>query len=331
MPVLSRTLLFALVLAGMPTSSSFAGDTDPAVQPLPMPTPRAVFLRALSRIEAAQVHRLQDVLAVAITECLSEELELFAEEQRTPTQRSEGRRTILIGICALFDASGVLEENPFTRPFFRDIVESEEEAARRRLVGGWVHFHHRNDSVRHFFISAALADLAGPVIAERVGRYKEIADAKRLEKNGSGEGFSFLDLAYNHAGIRFAGSFKYSASTGSSGPGPSGAAPIEPLVPVSAFLPDFPELGLPTDLSWTTFREHYYGAKYNEFQKVIARVHASIDESIELENTELENTESENSERQDTTPESATGSGSPDVLAPPPKTADAEVDSPTDE
>lgn len=55
----------------------------------------------------------------------------------------------------------------------------------------------RHDSAQHFAISAALAAWAGEPIADAIGVYKEIADARH------GSGFSFADLAADRAGTRF--------------------------------------------------------------------------------------------------------------------------------
>lgn len=55
----------------------------------------------------------------------------------------------------------------------------------------------RYDSAQHFAISAALATWAGEPIADAIGVYKELADARH------GSGFSFADLAADRAGTRF--------------------------------------------------------------------------------------------------------------------------------
>ncbi len=55
----------------------------------------------------------------------------------------------------------------------------------------------RYDSAQHFAISAALAAWAGEPIANAIGMYKEINDARH------GSGFSFADLAADRAGTRF--------------------------------------------------------------------------------------------------------------------------------
>ncbi len=55
----------------------------------------------------------------------------------------------------------------------------------------------RFDSAQHFVISAALAAWAGEPIADAIGLYKELADARH------GSGFSFADLAADRAGTNF--------------------------------------------------------------------------------------------------------------------------------
>jgi len=55
----------------------------------------------------------------------------------------------------------------------------------------------RNDSAQHFVISAALTAWAGEPLAEAIGVYKELADARH------GSGFSFADLAADRAGTAF--------------------------------------------------------------------------------------------------------------------------------
>lgn len=55
----------------------------------------------------------------------------------------------------------------------------------------------RTDFPRHFLISAALAATAGSPLADAVGLYKEVDDARH------GSGFSFNDIAADRAGTRF--------------------------------------------------------------------------------------------------------------------------------
>lgn len=54
----------------------------------------------------------------------------------------------------------------------------------------------RRDFTQHLLISAALAADSGVPLADRIGLFKELVDARR------GSGFSFNDLAANRAGVR---------------------------------------------------------------------------------------------------------------------------------
>lgn len=63
--------------------------------------------------------------------------------------------------------------------------------SRRVLLAG------RDDFAKHFLVSAAIAAYAGTVVADAVGLYKEVEDAR------GGSGFSFNDLAADRAGTRF--------------------------------------------------------------------------------------------------------------------------------
>jgi hypothetical protein len=62
----------------------------------------------------------------------------------------------------------------------------------------------RADLAKHFIVSSALAAKAGGPLADAVGLYKELADAR------DGSGFSFNDLAADRAGTRFG---EYAADT----------------------------------------------------------------------------------------------------------------------
>jgi hypothetical protein len=66
-----------------------------------------------------------------------------------------------------------------------------------RPMRGTVTLNGRDDLSKHFIISAALAAKAGGPLADAVGPYKEIEDSR------GGSGFSFNDIATNHAGTRF--------------------------------------------------------------------------------------------------------------------------------
>ncbi len=55
----------------------------------------------------------------------------------------------------------------------------------------------RHDLAQHFAVSATLAAWSGEPVADAIGLYKELSDARH------GSGFSFIDLAADRAGTRF--------------------------------------------------------------------------------------------------------------------------------
>jgi len=55
----------------------------------------------------------------------------------------------------------------------------------------------RNDTAKHFIVSAALSAYAGEPLADAIGVYKEVDDSR------GGSGFSFDDIAPDRAGSRF--------------------------------------------------------------------------------------------------------------------------------
>jgi len=71
-------------------------------------------------------------------------------------------------------------------------AETWPRARRRRL-----RLHGRSDLTQHYTVSAALAAAAGAPLANLLGLYKELEDARR------GSGFSFADLTADRAGSMF--------------------------------------------------------------------------------------------------------------------------------
>lgn len=91
----------------------------------------------------------------------------------------------------------------------------------------------RADLAKHFIVSAALAAKAGGPLADAVGLYKELADARE------GSGFSFNDLAADRAGSRF-GEAAANPDTARDLQQRLGPRAVErDLVPITADLPEF--------------------------------------------------------------------------------------------
>ncbi|MDP3537772.1 MAG: hypothetical protein Q8S26_03620 [Azonexus sp.] len=115
---------------------------------------------------------------VVLPEVLGPMLSIDGDDQR------ENRR------AALFILAAYLAE--------KDLASLIPEAAnwpRPRPV--MLSLHGRYDSAQHFIISATLAAWAGEPIADAIGLYKELNDARH------GSGFSFADLAADRAGTAF--------------------------------------------------------------------------------------------------------------------------------
>ena len=78
----------------------------------------------------------------------------------------------------------------------RNIPEMLGVSTQKKAQYRWVYLKGRHDLSKHFILSAAITSMADSEIAESVGVVKEVRDAK------NGSGFSFADLAADHAGIR---------------------------------------------------------------------------------------------------------------------------------
>ena len=88
----------------------------------------------------------------------------------------------------------VLEANVNGRDLGTLVPEARQWPAPRRLSPT---LQGRRDFSQHFVTSALVAALAGTALADALGLYKELDDAR------GGSGFSFADFAANRAGTRF--------------------------------------------------------------------------------------------------------------------------------
>lgn len=108
---------------------------------------------------------------------------LAAERSRDGDPAAENRAAILM--LALY----ALGQPP--EAVVPDSAGWPRAADRAVTLGG------RDDFAKHFLVSAALAAYAGEPLADAIGVYKEVADAR------GGSGFSFNDIAADRAGSRF--------------------------------------------------------------------------------------------------------------------------------
>ncbi|MCG8314622.1 MAG: hypothetical protein MI976_15545 [Pseudomonadales bacterium] len=123
----------------------------------------------------------------------------------------------------------------------------------------------RNDLTKHFIISAALKIISETDITNAIGEFKELLDARR-----GGSGFSFIDLAADRAGVKFAEALIH----------PKKARIMQQLLASSA---DealiFPSVyGLPEDISQAAFQQKYGNVESQRYIQLVKRIDGCIAE-----------------------------------------------------
>lgn len=154
-------------------------------QPLILDRARAV---ALSPDEISQLHNARLALvalfahrATGAPVSLAEILQ--ATLPKTSDPRGDGRATLLVLASYLAEVD------------LAALVPAARGWPRLRWVR--INLAGRHDLAQHFVVSAALAAWSGEPVADAIGLYKELNDARH------GSGFSFIDLAADRAGTRF--------------------------------------------------------------------------------------------------------------------------------
>ena len=120
----------------------------------------------------------------------------------------------------------------------------------------------RHDFPLHFLISAVIAAEAGTPLADAVGLWKELADARH-----GGSGFSFNDLAVDRAGTRFGERAVRDA------------ARLQARIAAGATEADFmPEVSdLPEFLPEAEFASRYGGVGGAAYRRMLADIEARVD------------------------------------------------------
>ena len=154
-------------------------------QPLILDRARAV---ALSPDEISQLHNARLALvalfahrATGAPVSLAEILQ--ATLPKTSDPRGDGRATLLVLASYLAEVD------------LAALIPAARGWPRLRWVR--INLAGRHDLAQHFVVSAALAAWSGEPVADAIGLYKELNDARH------GSGFSFIDLAADRAGTRF--------------------------------------------------------------------------------------------------------------------------------
>lgn len=123
----------------------------------------------------------------------------------------------------------------------------------------------RNDLARHFIISAALKIISEKEITNAIGEFKELLDARK-----GGSGFSFVDLAADRAGVKFAEALMQ----------PETAKAMQELLSAGA---DealiFPGIyGLPESITQAEFQQHYGNVESPTYIHLVKRIDDCIAE-----------------------------------------------------
>lgn len=140
----------------------------------------------------AYVERLAEASArldgstVSLAELLPPLLALAAERSDDGADAAAEHRAALL----------VLALHATHRPLRKIVPAADAWPTPRPLV---VTLRQRHDFALHFLVSALIAAQAGTPLADAVGLWKELDDARRA----GGSGFSFADLAADRAGTRF--------------------------------------------------------------------------------------------------------------------------------
>lgn len=120
----------------------------------------------------------------------------------------------------------------------------------------------RQDLALHFLVSAVVAAEAGTPLADTVGLWKELADAR-----DGGSGFSFDDLAADRAGTRL-GELAVHDAARLQARIAVGVADAELMPPIK---------GLPTQLSQKQFAARYGSVGSDAYNRVLADIDARVD------------------------------------------------------
>jgi hypothetical protein len=108
-----------------------------------------------------------------------------------------GPRAFLVALGVGLDHSDMLLKIPGTGTLPR-AVENAGERRMRLMVLGEPTMKERRDLAQHFFVSGYLVAALGKPTAEAAGVAKELIDSHGTS------GFSFVDIAADRAGVRFA-------------------------------------------------------------------------------------------------------------------------------
>lgn len=223
----------------------------------PAPAGTQSFTLRPAEVERLRVYHDGIVDAVAGIPARASLAELVRPLMALAAARSAERGPVDEGRAAVVALAFYVNGKPLSAlaPEARDWPRAEP----RRLM-----LHGRRDLAQHFTISAALAATAGAPVADLIGLYKEIDDARR------GSGFSFVDLAADRAGAAFGRAATLDDASARQLQARAGVAFVEAdMVP--------PIDGLPENLSEREFTSRYRGGGELAYRALVEEIERRID------------------------------------------------------
>ena len=160
-----------------------------------------------------------------------------------------GPSAFLLGLGVALDDADFARDKPALREVWRKI-EPEDQRQTLLMMLGTPTMLKRHGTTRHFTISAALVVLSGPQGAEAAGL------GKALHESREGDGFSFVDLCADMAGVQFATHVRENDIS---------LEDVAARFKVEDYVPTME--GLPDDLSWEAFLNQYGQTNSETFQR----------------------------------------------------------------
>ena len=218
--------------------------------PAPLVQETQKVLRHLLTVAQQQEESGEKITGDELTNLYVRQAALSASSLRS----SNAKRAMLLALGIFIDDTRTLRSLPGISNFI-ERVELEELRNERLKVLGEPTMRERPDLTKHFLVSAHLVVAGGKLATSAAGLAKEMKDAQ------GGTGFSFVDMAANHAGIAFAEHVL------------SGELPLADLAlrfHVDDYLPTL--RGLEEGLSTADLQKNYGGAALPEIAKAIEQI-----------------------------------------------------------
>jgi hypothetical protein len=189
---------------------------------------------------------------------------LVAAAFQLARDRSQQNDPVLENRAAVL-ALAILLGHPRVEHLVGPVTDPELRLNARRHVRG-VTLRGRTDWCHHFFVSAALALISNPRLADQAGLFKEEADSAE-----GGSGFSFSDLLADRAGTRFA-----FAATGDEEAARQTQQRLADSFELATLFPEAADL--PEGIADARLESEYGGVGGEKYEAMIAEIERRLDE-----------------------------------------------------